>query len=98
MWNDDTVAALDSWIGPSWRKDRHPVDDAVFFRFVLAVWDETHSLWPPSTVREFIRKRMLDIHPNLSDDFLVNFVDRNIERGTAILDFLCSVEESGRTL
>lgn len=98
MWNESTLNALDAWIGPPHRKARHPVDDDVFYHFVLAVWDETHRLWDARTVREFIRERMLSMHPNLDDKFLKRFVDDNVDRGSAILDFLANISESGRTL
>ena len=98
MWNDATVEALNAWIGPSWRKARHPIDDDVFHHFVLAVWDETHTLWDERATRDFIRNKMLEIHANLDEDFLKRFVDDNVDRGTQILDFLTNVKGSGRTL
>ena len=98
MWNDTTLNALDAWIGPAHRKARHPIDDDVFHHFVLAVWDETHTLWDERATREFIRTRMLGIHPKLADDFLKRFVDDNVDRGTEILNFLTDIKESGRTL
>ncbi len=98
MWDETTLDALDAWIGPSWRKARHPIDDDVLHHFVLAVWDETRTLWDERATRDFIRKRMLGIHPNLDDEFLKRFVDNNVDRGTEILNFLTNIKESGRTL
>ncbi|MDX1963287.1 MAG: hypothetical protein SFX18_09050 [Pirellulales bacterium] len=97
MWNDKTLQVLDAWIGPDWRKPNHPADLEFFHRFVLAVWDETHSLWDQSEVREFIRKRILESH-KLSEDYLIRFVDNNILRGSNILDFLAQAKDEGRKL
>lgn len=98
MWNETTTNALDAWIGPDWRKARHPIDDGVFHHFVQAVWDQTHTLWDERAARQYIKQRMLEMHPELDDNFLKEFVDDNVDRGTEILNFLTNIKESGRTL
>ena len=98
MWNEATLHALDVWIEPEWRKARHPGDCPDFHQFVLAVWDETHTQWDERGTREFIRKRILNIHPELDEQFLQDFVDANVERGSAVLYFLSTIATSGRTL
>ena len=98
MWNEATLNALDFWIEPDWRKAHHPGDDPAFHDFVLAVWDETHTLWDERGTREFIRKRILNIHPELDEEFLQKFVDANVDRGSEILYFLSNIAISNRTL
>ena len=98
MWNEATLNALDFWIEPEWRKSRHPGDDPAFHQFVLAVWDETHTTWDERETREFIRKRMLNIYPELDEEFLQHFVDANVDRGSEILYFLSTIATSNRTL
>ena len=98
MWNDDTMKALQAWLGPDTGLKGEMAEDDRFYDFVLAVWDELQTLWNEAQARETIIREAESLHPDADKDSIIEIAEARIAEGTLILEFLMRAKASGRCL
>lgn len=95
-WNENTMAALRSWLSPETSHKWHPIDDGRFYEFIHAVWQEKQTLWDESEARETIERVYRELHPNDGDELVTRVAQKRREEGSLILDYLSHLMEVGR--
>ncbi len=94
-WSEQTMQALEHWLGPETWYKRHPIDDARFHVFIASVWNDEHRIWDEVQAREIIRQEARRLHPG-SDQLAAQVAEKRVTEGTTILDFLWHLREEKR--
>ena len=95
-WSKETMDALHTWLAPDTAHECHQIDNVRYFLFIGHVWRDCHSLWDESIARDRIKNKAKELHPEWSDNFLEEFVEKRRSKGTEILDFLCALNDEGK--
>ena len=93
-WSQNTKDALHNWLAPETSYKTHPIDDIRFFVFIGYVWKDTHQLWDESGIRDILRQKIKELHPDWPSELTEDVIERARSKGTLILDFLCGLKDT----
>jgi hypothetical protein len=88
MWDDDVIAALRTWLGPTTWDEVHPADMGRFYDFILAYWRRNRDFWDETLARETMLREWRALWPNDDVEFFSAVLNERRQRGSAILSFL----------
>ena len=95
-WNDDIKAAAKGWLGPETWYTGHPLDKRRFHVFVNKYWELERGLWDEADMRERLVAYSKELHPSFEEAERKRVVAKYVALGQDILDYHCSLVESGR--
>jgi hypothetical protein len=94
MWNEETMAALQGWLGASTWHTLHSLDQDRFFRFVHAAWMQHQRLWDEPWAREELLRESRRLHPDFDESERERVIDDRRRKAAIILQFLAFAKES----
>ena len=93
-WSKETMDALYNWLARDTSYKAHPIDDVNFYVFIGHVWRDTHQVWDESNVRDILRNKLNELHPDWPPDLTEEVIERGRSEGTLILDFLSGLKDT----